>query len=108
MSDSRLPKQVLFGELLEGKRPLGRPKRRYAENVKETLTGFSIEPRDLLRRTNDRNEWRRTVTSGAQKFEAGRTERMEERRRRRHENRPLNPQQTFLCRYCPRESVCEG
>ncbi|CAH1248425.1 Hypp8137 [Branchiostoma lanceolatum] len=37
MHDKRIPKILLYGELAEGKRPSGRPKLRYKDNLKATL-----------------------------------------------------------------------
>ena len=43
MSDDRLPKQLLYGELCYGKRSLGGQKKRFKDTLKKTLTSFNIE-----------------------------------------------------------------
>ncbi len=44
MPDNRLPKQVLFGELAEGKRPVGRPLLPWKDTLKSTLKQCDISP----------------------------------------------------------------
>ena len=43
MDNSRIPKQVLYGELCNGKRSTGRPKLRYKDQCKATMTDLSID-----------------------------------------------------------------
>ncbi len=42
MSDDRLPKQLLYGELCYGKRSVGGQKKRFKDTLKKTLTSFNI------------------------------------------------------------------
>ena len=43
MSDDRLPKQLLYGELCYGKRSLGGHTKRFKDTLKKTLTSFNID-----------------------------------------------------------------
>ena len=42
MDDGRIPKDIMFGELKEGKRKRGRPKLRYKDVVKEPWEGLLL------------------------------------------------------------------
>ena len=48
----------------EGKRPLGRPRRRWEDNIKMDLREVGSNPRDWMDLTEDRDQWRAYVTSG--------------------------------------------
>ena len=43
MDDDRLPKKLLYGELVLGKRPQHRPKKRFKDNVKSNLKNLKID-----------------------------------------------------------------
>lgn len=103
MPDSRLPKQVLYGELVEGHRPVGGPKKRFRDHIKQSLTKFDIPPPQLEELAADRIAWRSRIKTGAALFEARRNEWMEERRRRRHRPpRELAPGEGHICPTCGR------
>jgi hypothetical protein len=42
----------------EGKRPLGRPRRRWVDNIKRDLRGISRDGMDWFDVTQDRDQWR--------------------------------------------------
>ena len=42
----------------EGKRPLGRPKRRWEDNIKMDLREVGRDPRDWIALAEDRDQWR--------------------------------------------------
>ena len=42
MNDQRIPKVLLYGELAEGKRQVGRPKLRFKDNLKATLKSLEV------------------------------------------------------------------
>ena len=79
MSDNRLPKQLLYGELQEGSRPKGRPRKRFKDELLVSLKKF-----DDLKRCTDRAQWRSLVHNGA-KTANERTERIIDRRTRRED-----------------------
>ena len=45
MDDGRIPKDIMFGELKEGKRKRGRPKLRYKDVVKRDLVKIAVDPK---------------------------------------------------------------
>jgi hypothetical protein len=62
MEEGRGVYRVLVGRL-EGKRPLGRPRRRWDDNIKMDLTGIGIDGANWIRLTEDRVQWRACVNT---------------------------------------------
>ena len=60
MEQSKNPYRVLVGKP-EGKRPLGRPKRRREDNIKMDLREVGCDPGDWIDLTEDRDQWRAYV-----------------------------------------------
>ena len=100
MPAGRLPRRTLYGQLSQGSRTSGGPKRRFKDQAKQTLRNFNINPDHLETMAADRAGWRSVCHQGASHFEAERTRRRNERRLRRHE-RELQP--AILAQYheCP-------
>ena len=108
MDDSRLPKQVLYGELSTGVRRAGGPKKRHKDHIKTVLKKFEIPPNQLELRAQNRSGWRSKCYEGAKKCEQKRNERMRLRREKRHQQQQ-NPSVApvdggFPCTICGR--VC--
>ena len=55
MEQSRNAYKVLVGKP-EGKRPLGRPRRRWKDNIKMDLTELGCDPRDWIALAEDRDQ----------------------------------------------------
>ena len=92
MDDTRLPKQLLYGELSEGQRSAGGQMRRYKDIVKKTLRACHMEPTSLEDQASDRQQWRTLTKSGLAVFEEDRIRWLNERRERRHrETLPTGP-----------------
>ena len=85
MDDSRIPKQVLYGELSEGSRTRGRPKLRFKDQCKTTLKELTIDEKEWEVVARDRSEWRYVVQSGARDYEVARTAHARESRQKRKE-----------------------
>ena len=103
MDPSRLPKQMLYGELSNGTRPRGAPKKRYKDQLKCTLGMTNIDPSSWEQTANDRTTWRRAIHQGTVDFEEKRRENEESKRRRRRERREQpRPPPTLPCEHCPR------
>jgi hypothetical protein len=51
----------IFVERLEGKRPLGRPRRRWADNIKINLREIGWGGKDWVDLAHDRDQWRALV-----------------------------------------------
>ncbi|KAJ4444528.1 hypothetical protein ANN_06322 [Periplaneta americana] len=60
MGESRNAYRVLVGRL-EGKRPLGRPRRRWEDNIKMCLRKVGYDDRDWVNLAQDRDQWRAYV-----------------------------------------------
>ena len=62
MCEERAVYRVLVGKP-EGKRPMGRPKRRWAYNIKMDLQEVGCVYRDWIRLAQDRDSWRTLVSA---------------------------------------------
>ncbi|KAJ4447060.1 hypothetical protein ANN_09049 [Periplaneta americana] len=60
MGESRNAYRVLVGRP-EGKRPLGRPRRRWEDNIKKDLREVGYDDRDWINLAQDRDRWRAYV-----------------------------------------------
>ena len=101
MPDSRLPKQVIYGQLTEGSRKIGRPKLRFKDHIKQSMKNFNLNPARLEAAAADRNRWRGAVYAGASHFEAERTRERIEQSRRRHAGPPPAPEEPDPDLVCP-------
>jgi hypothetical protein len=50
-------------DLSEGKRPLGRPRRRWVDNIKTYLRGIGWDGVDWIELAEDRDHWRALVNT---------------------------------------------
>ena len=60
MEQSRNAYRVILGKP-EGKRPLGRSRRRWEDNIKMDLREVGCDPGDLIALAEDRDQWRACV-----------------------------------------------
>ena len=58
MPNHRLPKQLLFGELTEGKRHACGPKKRFKDTLKTSLKAFGLKTISWESTAEDRGTWR--------------------------------------------------
>ena len=72
MSDDRLPKQLLHGELCYGKRSLGGQNKRFKDTRRKTLTSFNIDVTNWDVCAQDRPLWRSMIHTGARTVETNR------------------------------------
>ena len=98
MADSRIPKQLLYGELETGQRPLGRPRKRFRDELKVSLNKFEI---DSLEEAVDRSKWRKAIHDGAEAAEQSRSDRIHQLRLRRKRNAVAAPT-GITCPKCSR------
>ena len=80
MEDSRLPKQLFYGELSAGKRHTGRPKLRYKDSLKANLKKTGIEVSTWERQAAERASWRTTINKKVKNSEQTRQKSREEKR----------------------------
>jgi hypothetical protein len=62
MGEERKVYQVLVGKP-EGRRPLGRPRRRWEDGVRMDLRETGLEGVDWIRLAQDRDRWRAVVSA---------------------------------------------
>ena len=87
--DGRLPKDVLYGELTSGSRPVGRPMLRYKDDRKTDMKSAEINPDSWEAAAADRSNWRHMVCTGVRKAEARREELWHDERERLRERGQL-------------------
>jgi len=104
MDASRLPRVMLYGELYDGQRHCGAPKKRFKDQLKANMRICDMNPGCLEELVVDRAEWRQCYREGVQLFEQRRTQARDERRERRRRVRAIDPNSPWSCDYCGR--VC--
>ena len=72
MSDDRLPKQFLYGELCYRKRSVDGQKKRFKDTLKKTLTSFNIDVTNWEVCAQDWPLWRSMIHTGARTAETNR------------------------------------
>ena len=104
MGDDRIPKRLLYGQLKEGKRSVGRQKKRYKDTLKESLKDFGIEPSSWEKKASDRTTWRRLTTQGAKSYERKRLDEAKiKRAQRKSRDTSAAPSDCpFICTTCNR------
>ena len=105
MSDTRLPKQMLYSQLERGPRAPGGQKKRFKDNIKTTLKKFRITSQDWEHMALNRHCWRAAVQKGAAHHEKELRHVAETKRQLRKERQkqaPARPQPTttFPCPHC--------
>ena len=98
MDDSRLPKQLFFGELSVGTRPRHKPRMRFRDQVKTNLKRMKISPESWEQTCTDRDKWRQSIFQGVKTFEGENVARAELRRAcRKFEDVPDTPWSCDVC-----------
>ena len=69
MEDDRLPKQLFYGELKNGKRLPHKPKKRYKDCIKDNLKVLGVNIGDWEVVAEDRVGWRYMIKEGCSAFE---------------------------------------
>ena len=98
MDDGRIPKDLLYGELVQGKRATGRPQLRFKDVCKGNLIALNIDQNNWEATALRRSAWRQTVQKGLSNFEETLAQQHKEKRMRRkaaaHADRPASD---FVC-----------
>ena len=104
MPDNRIPKQLLYCQLREGKRSRGRPKKRFLDSLKASLKDFDIDTDTWESRAEDRPTWRSLIRSGAKSFESNRAGEAKRKRavRKGWETNPPTSDSSASCPLCIR------
>ena len=88
MKDGRIPKDILYGEMLTGSRATGRPLLRYSDVCRRDLRETAID-QDLWEEVAaDRVAWRQVVYGGLATLEEKRAEAETTRRQKRRNKAP--------------------
>ena len=107
MPGCRLPRQVLYGQLLSASRKPGGQKLRYKDQLKGTLKRCNIKPIDLESAATDRSHWRSVCHNGVLHLEESRTQQRRAQRLRRHHAVPepsQPPDPSLACPHC--DKIC--
>ena len=65
MADSRIPKQLFYGQLKKGQRKIGAPRKRYKDYFKSNLKDFNIDVTAWEKAASNRPAWCRLISNGA-------------------------------------------
>ena len=101
MPNHRLPKQIFYGELWDGKRKVGGQKKRYKDSLKATLKELQIDVSTWETQAKDRPTWRQTLHDGHLTAERNRIQKAKEARIARKTAAPNNTQ-ALPCSQCGR------
>ena len=104
MQDTRLPKRLLYGELVHGIRSRGRPKLRFKDTLKASLKNFGIDVKKWEALTHDRSSWRSCVGEGAASYEQSRISGAQKKRelRKSRGNSEVHNSAEHMCLICGR------
>ncbi|XP_068689226.1 uncharacterized protein [Montipora foliosa] len=101
MEDTRVPKAVFYGEMCQGKRDRGAPRKRFKDQLRRLHRAAEIPEKDWESRARERVSWEALVKRGSAAFETTRKEIAEERRRKRKASAfGSPPAQGFPCPGC--------
>ena len=104
MEDSRIPKALFYGELVDGRRPQGGQYKRYKDVLTAALKSCNINTDTWEAAASNRSVWRKLCREGVEHFERTRVEVKKERRRARYAaaERPRTPNDDHICEVCRR------
>ena len=103
MKDGRIPKDILYGELATGRRPVGRPALRFRDVCKRDMRCTDIDPAGWEQLAADRSVWRHAVKVGLAKGQAKRHMQLETKRQKRKEKPKTLNSSPFICPNCGRD-----
>ena len=67
MANGRIPKDILYGELVTGTRTVGRPYLRYRDTCKRDMKVAGIDTTTWEAAADDRGHWRAVVKTGTRR-----------------------------------------
>ena len=105
MDDTRIPKQLFYGELSLGKRKRSKPKQRYKDTVKANLKKCDIPVENWEVLASDRSKWRKAIKDGVNQFEKCRIQHASYKRSIRKKELAVAPKElkgSMQCELCGR------
>ena len=104
MDNRRLPKQVLFGQLLNAPRNPGDQKLRYKDTVRHNLQNVCIHQDNWEVLASDRSTWKeKIIRSGLRSFEEKRIKKIIEKNQLRHSCLSGMTITQYACSTCQRD-----
>jgi hypothetical protein len=104
MQEGRIPKDLFYGELATGKRPTGRPYKRYKDVFKKDLKDTAIETVNWEQLAADRYTWRSVVKKGLKNFECNTIQLAEQKRlRTRAQRQAEQTPSSYKCEQCDKD-----
>ena len=86
MEDGRLSKDILYGQLISGARPVGRPALRFMDACKRDMKSFDISPKGWEAVAEDRSAWRQATRRAIERADEKKHQHAAEKRMRVVEN----------------------
>ena len=106
MSDGRIPKDLLYGELDHGLRPVGRPKLRFKDTCKQDIIEIGLDVENWETLAADRGRWRINCSACLDEGELRIRKEANARRERRKVALNAPPALVFVCSGC--SGVCSS
>ena len=104
MDDGRIPKDLLYGELVLGRRSVGRPHLRFKDVCKRDMKSMEIDIKTWEQLAVNRADWKHTVNMGLEMSEARMRQSAEDKRTKRKEKQGEALADTnFRCPQCSRD-----
>ena len=107
MEDGRLPKDVLYGKLTSGSRPVGRPMLHYKDVCKRDMKFAEINLDSWEAAAADRSNWRHMVRTGVRRAETRREELWHDKREQQTARAASAPSQptSYTCSNCNKDCL---
>ena len=110
MEDGRIPKDLLYGELESGSRPIGRPKLRFKDVCKRDMLATGLPTDNWELHAADRSDWRSVCSlalqAGEERLKAEADDRRAKRRAAMNKATCVPVACVFVCSGCSR--VCRS
>ena len=104
MEDRRLPKDILYGQLTSGARPVGRPALRFKDACNRDMKACDISPKGWEAVAEDRTAWRKATRRGIERANRKKHQHASEKRMRRKQKAALPPLSScFVCFGCGKD-----
>ena len=100
MDETRIPKQLFYGQIPNAPRKIGRPLLRYKDKLKDNLKHLDLLSNTWEKLPHDRSKWRQKCFSRITKFEEKRVKEHDERYVRAKISRAMPIANPLFCTTC--------